>query len=152
VNTQYPLLTVARFSSLFVCADGLCRSVVMPHRDLGAHASPSRTRWSDQGAAAHTLVDDARTTTPLPAVDSRMATPPPAFDAWVMASPLGADASAQGSIGDVGRSTSSPVINVSPISVMPGGADVDLVRDQAQIDLAEGPIRRPERGGVNGSR
>jgi hypothetical protein len=61
--------------------------------------------------------------------DSRTATPPPA-----------ADAGAQGVVGDVGTSSSPWVIDVDPISVMPGGAEEDLVRDQAQIDQAsKGP-------------
>jgi hypothetical protein len=84
--------------------------------------------------AVQTLVDDMRTTTPPPAVDSRTATPPPAADAGATASPPGADAGAQGVVGDIGASTSSPVIDVSPINVMPGGADEDLVEDQVQLE------------------
>jgi hypothetical protein len=103
--------------------DGLCRSVVEPQRDLGAQASPSRTRSPDLEFAAQTLADDARTTTPPPAADARTVTPPPA-----------ADATAQGSVGDVGASTSPLVIDVDPISVMPGGPDQDLVEDPAQIE------------------
>jgi hypothetical protein len=97
--------------------------------DLGAQALPSRMISSDHGVVAQTLVDDARTATPPPAVDSRTATPPPVANAWAMAPLPGANAGAQGSVGDVGALTSSPVINVSPINVMPGGADGDLVRD-----------------------
>jgi hypothetical protein len=33
-------------------------------------------------------------------------------------------------------STSSLVINVDPINVMPGGTDEDLVRDRAQLEQA----------------
>jgi hypothetical protein len=51
-----------------------------------------------------------------------------------MGPPPSADAGAQGSVGDVGASTSSPIIDVNPINEMPGGVDEDLVRDQAQID------------------
>jgi hypothetical protein len=38
---------------------------------------------------------------------------------------------AQGVVGDVGASISPRVIDVDPISAMPGGAEEDLVRDQA---------------------
>jgi hypothetical protein len=69
------------------------------------------------------VADNARTATLPPAADARMVTPPPA-----------ADAGAQGTIGDIRASTSSPVIDVDPISVMPRGTDEDLVRDRAQIE------------------
>jgi hypothetical protein len=64
-----------------------------------------------------------RTTTPPPTVDSRTATLPPATDAG-----------AQGVVGDIRVSASPRVIDVDSISVVPGGVDEDLVRDQAQID------------------
>jgi hypothetical protein len=41
------------------------------------------------------------------------------------------------SSGDVGATTSPTIIDVDPISAVPGGAE-DLVRDQPQIDLAPG--------------
>jgi hypothetical protein len=63
-------------------------------------------------------------------------TPPLATDARVMAPPPGVDAGAQGAVGDVGASTSSPVIDVDPISAVPGGADEDLVKDQMHLEQA----------------
>jgi hypothetical protein len=61
-----------------VLDDGLCKSVVEPQRDLGAQASPSRTRLPDHEVAAQTLDDDTRTATPPPAADAKMTTPPSA--------------------------------------------------------------------------
>jgi hypothetical protein len=43
---------------------------------------------------------------------------------------------AVGALGDVGYSPSPQIIDVDPISARPGGVDVDLVKDQAQIDQA----------------
>jgi hypothetical protein len=61
-----------------------CKSDVQPQRDLGAQASPSRTRSLDHEVGAQTLVDDTRTATP----------------------PLAADTGTRDSVGDVGTSTS----------------------------------------------
>jgi hypothetical protein len=58
------------FLCLFVCG-GLCRSVAEPQRDLGAQASPSRTRSPDPKVVAQSLVDDARTANPPPAADEK---------------------------------------------------------------------------------
>jgi hypothetical protein len=96
---------------------------VESQRDLGAQASPSRTRSPDHEVVTHTLDDDARTATPPAAADTRMATLLPA-----------ADAGAQGSVGGVGASTSPPVIDVDPINVMPSGMDQDLIGDPLQIE------------------
>jgi hypothetical protein len=41
------------------------------------------------------------------------------------------------SAGDIGATTSPTIIDVDPISAVPGGAE-DLVRDQPQIDQAPG--------------
>jgi hypothetical protein len=61
---------------LYIVFHGVfCMSVAEPQRDLGAQASPSRTRSPDHEVAAQTLVDDPRMTTPPPATDVRMATP-----------------------------------------------------------------------------
>jgi hypothetical protein len=116
-----------------VCGNGLYRSVAEPQCDLGAQASAPRTRSPDHGVATQTLVYDARMTTPPPAADSRTSTLPPAADARVATPPPTADAGTQGAVVDVGTSASPRVIDVDPISMVPGGADEDLVRDQAQI-------------------
>jgi hypothetical protein len=69
----------------------LCRPVAVPQLDLGAQASPSRTRSPDPKVVAQSLTVDARTATPPPGVaekkatspivaDSRMASPPHAVD------------------------------------------------------------------------
>jgi hypothetical protein len=51
-----------------------------------------------------------------------------------------ADAGTQSAIGDVGTSASPRVIDVDPISAMLGGAEEDLVKDQARTDQAlKGP-------------
>jgi hypothetical protein len=85
---------------LLVCGV-LCRSVAEPQHDLGAQASPSRTRSFDHGVATQLLVDDARMMTPPPAADATGATPPPAADSRTATLPPAADARAQGAIGDV---------------------------------------------------
>jgi hypothetical protein len=92
--------------------NGFRRSVVEPQHDLGAQASPSRTRSPDHEVGVQTLADDART-----------ATPPPA-----------ANTGAQGSDGNVGASTSPPVIDVDPINVIPSTSYQDLVGDPIQIE------------------
>jgi hypothetical protein len=118
----------------------LCRSVAEPQCNLGAQASLSRTRSLDHGVAAQLLVDDVRTATPPPAADARGVTLSPTADSRTTTPPPVADAGARGAIGDVRTSTSRRVNGVDPISVMPGGAEKDLVRDQAQIDQApKGP-------------
>jgi hypothetical protein len=48
----------------------------------------------------------------------------------------GAGAEAQDTIGGVGASTSSLIIDVDPTSAVIGGVDEDLVRDQAQLHQA----------------
>jgi hypothetical protein len=73
------------------------------------------------------------------------ASPLPASDARTTASPPGASAGAQGIIGDVRASTSSPIIDIGPISAVPGGVEEDLVRDQTQID------RAPKGSGTSGA-
>jgi hypothetical protein len=51
-----------------------------------------------------------------------------------MVTPLtAADAGAQGSVGDVGASTSPPVIDVDPINAVPDASGQDLVGDPIQI-------------------
>jgi hypothetical protein len=82
--------------------DGLCRSIAEPQCDLGAQASPSRTRSPDHGVAAQTLADDAGTATPPPTADSMMVTPPPAADSRMATPPPAANIGARGFVGDVG--------------------------------------------------
>jgi hypothetical protein len=71
-------------------AVSVLQSDMQPQRDLGAQATPLRTRMPNHEVRAQTLVDDAR-----------MVTPPPATNAGT-----------QGFIGDVGASTSPSVIDV----------------------------------------
>jgi hypothetical protein len=107
------------------------RSVAEPQRDLGAQASPSRTRSPEPMGTAQSLVDDARTATPPPATDERVATPPLAVDSRTVTPSRGDEAGAGGTLGDVGTSASPRVIDVDPISARPGGMEEDLVRDHA---------------------
>jgi hypothetical protein len=118
----------------------LCRSDVDPQRDLGAQASPSRTRSPDPKVVAQSLVDDERMVTPPPAADERRMTPPPVTDSRTATPPHADDVGAGGAVGDVGASASPRVINIDLISARPGGMDEDLVRDQPHIDQApKGP-------------
>jgi hypothetical protein len=100
---------------------------VVPQDDLGAPASPSRTRSADPRVVGEALADDARTATPprgavesretsLPVANSRVETPPCTVEAG------GA------STGDIVAMTSPKIIDINPISAVPGGAE-DLVRD-----------------------
>jgi hypothetical protein len=110
---------------------------VVPQRDLGAPTSPSRTRSAEPKVVAEALADDARTATPpRGAVESRV-TSPPVADSRVETPPRVVDAGGVTSTEDVGATTSPTIIDVDPISAVPGGAE-DLVRDQPQIDLALG--------------
>jgi hypothetical protein len=77
------------------------RSVEEPQRDLGAQASPSRTRSPEPRGAAQLLVDDARTTTPPPAADERVATPPLVTNSRTTTPPRGDELGAGGTLGDV---------------------------------------------------
>jgi hypothetical protein len=110
--------------------------VAVPLGDLGAPASPSRTRSAEPKVVGEALADDAHTATPprgvveskatsLPVADSRVETPPHVIEVG------GASA------GDIRATTSPTIIDVDPISAVPGGAE-DLVRDQPQIDQAPG--------------
>jgi hypothetical protein len=71
-------------------------------------------------------------------------TAPPVAAARVETPPRTADEAGGASAGGVGATTSPMVIDVDPISAVPGGAE-DLVRDQPQIDLEPGG---PETSGV----
>jgi hypothetical protein len=108
---------------------------------LVAPSSPSHTRSPEPQVVGEALADDARTATPprgavesgatsLPVAVARVETPP-----WVV--------EAEGaSAGGVGATTSLTIINVDPISAVPGGAE-DLVKDQPQIDLAREVQKHP---------
>jgi hypothetical protein len=112
-----------------------CRPVTRPQGGLGAPSSPSRTRSHEPTDVGETLADDARTATlPRGAVESRV-TSPPVVDSRVETPPRVFEAGGA-SAGDVGTTTSPTIIDVDPISAIPGGAE-DLVRDQPQIDLAQ---------------
>jgi hypothetical protein len=105
----------------------------VPQGDLGAPASPSRTRSADPTVVGEALADDARTATPpRGAVESR-ATSPPVADSRVETPPRVVDGEGVSSVGDVGATTPPGVIDVDPINARPAGAE-DLVKDQPQID------------------
>jgi hypothetical protein len=80
------------------------------------------------------LANDACTATPPQGAAEGRAASPPVVVARVDTPPRTADAGGA-SAGDVEATVSPAVIDVAPISVVPGGTD-DLVRDQPQIDLA----------------
>jgi hypothetical protein len=82
------------------------------------------------------LADDARTATPPRGTVERVVTSPPVADARVDYPPCTAKG-VETSAGHVGATTSPTIIDVDPISTVPGGAE-DLVGDQPQIDLAPG--------------
>jgi hypothetical protein len=110
---------------------------VAPQEDLGAPASPSRTRSADLTVVGEALADDARTSTPpRGAVESR-ATSPPVVVSRVETPPRIIDVGGATSTGDVRATTSPTIIDVDPISARPAGAE-DLIRDQPQIDQAPG--------------
>jgi hypothetical protein len=105
-----------------------CRLVTRPQGGQGAPSSPSRTRSPEPQVMGEALADDARTATPpRGAAEGRVASPPVAY-ARVGTPPHAADAEGA-SAGDVGATTSLAVINVDPISAVPGGTN-DLVGDQ----------------------
>jgi hypothetical protein len=116
-----------------------CRPVTRPQGGLGAPSSPSRMWSPEPRVVGEALADDARTATPpRGAVESR-ATSPPVVAARMETPPRAADEAGGASVGGVGATTSLTVIDVDPISAVPGGAE-DLVRDQPQIDLAPGGL------------
>jgi hypothetical protein len=63
-----------------------------------------------------------------------MVAPPSVADARTATPPLVADAGAQGSVGDIGASTSPPVIDVDPINAVLRASDQDLVGDPIKIE------------------
>jgi hypothetical protein len=111
----------------------LCRSVAEPQRNLGAQASPSRTRSPDPKVVVESLTDDVGTANPPLAAGERRTTSPSVADSRTRSPPRVDDTGAGGAVGDVGTLASSRIIDVDPISARPAGADDDLVKDQAQI-------------------
>jgi hypothetical protein len=113
----------------------LRRPVVEPLGDLGAPASPSRTRSPDPIVVGEALADDARTTTlPWGAVESRAVSLRVA-DSRVETPPRAVEAGEGDSAGDVRAMTSPRILDIDPIGAQPTGTE-DLVRDQPQIDQA----------------
>jgi hypothetical protein len=80
----------------------LCRSVAESQRNLGAQASPSRTRSSNPKVVVDSLVDDAGTATPPPVAGERRTTPLPMADLRTGSPPRAGDVGARGVVGDVG--------------------------------------------------
>jgi hypothetical protein len=109
-----------------------CRPAVVPQDDLGAPASPSRTRSADPIIMGETLTDDARTATPPRGEVESRATSLPMAGSGVESLPCAVEVGgAYG--GDVRATTSPTIVDIDPISAVPGGAK-ELVRDQPQID------------------
>jgi hypothetical protein len=108
---------------------------VVPQDDLGAPASPSRTRSPNPKVVGEALGDDARTTTPSLGVAKSRAASPPVADTGVVSPPRAVEAGEGPSVGDVKETTSPIIIDVDPISARPAEAK-DLIRDQPQIDQA----------------
>jgi hypothetical protein len=113
----------------------LCRSVEEPQHDLGALASPSRTRSGDPKVMGESLVDDAWTATPPRGAAESRATSPPVADSRVASPPRTVEVGEGATVGDVRAAVSPRIIDVDPINARPAGAD-DLVKDQPQIDQA----------------
>jgi hypothetical protein len=107
-------------------------------RGLIAPSSPSRMRSPEPQVVAAALADDAHTATPPRGAVEGRATSPPVADTRVD-TPLHAADAMGASAGDVGATASPTIIDVDPISAVPGGVE-DLVRDQRQIDLAPGGL------------
>jgi hypothetical protein len=118
----------------------LCRSVAEPQQELGALASPSRTRSADPKVVGESLVDDERTATPPQGVADSRATSPLVADTRMASPPHTVEAGEVATVGDVGATVSPRIINVDPISARPAKAD-DLVMDQPLIDQAPGGPR-----------
>jgi hypothetical protein len=93
----------------------LCKSVVEPQRDLGAQASPSRTRSPNPKVVVESLTDDARTATSPPGAAEKRAISPPVVNSGVASPSRAGDAGAGGVVGDVGMPASPRIIDVDPI-------------------------------------
>jgi hypothetical protein len=79
---------------------------VEPQRDLGAQASPSRTRSPDPKVMGESLADDARTATPPLGAAENRATSLPVADSRVVSPPCTIEAGEGGVVGDVGTPAS----------------------------------------------
>jgi hypothetical protein len=100
-----------------------CRLVTRPQGGLVTPSSPSRTRSPKTQVVGEALTDDARTPTPPRGAVESGATVPPAAGLRVETPPCVADAGGA-SAGGIGATTSPAVIDINPISDVPGGADV----------------------------
>jgi hypothetical protein len=72
---------------------------VVPQDDLGAPASPSRTRSPNPKVVGEALGDDARTTTPSLGVAKSRAASPPVADTGVVSPPRAVEAGEGPSLG-----------------------------------------------------
>jgi hypothetical protein len=113
-----------------------CRTVEVPQDDLGAPASPSGMRSANPTIMGEALADDACTATPPQGAVENRPTSLPVAGSRVETLPCVVEAGGA-SAGDIGATTSPTVIDVDPISAVPGGAE-HLVRDPPQIDQALG--------------
>jgi hypothetical protein len=107
----------------------LGRSVPKPQCDLGAQASPSRTRSPDPKVMVELLADNTGTATPPLGAGEKMMTPATAADSRTASPPGAGDAGAGGVVGDIGTPASPRFIDVDPISARPTREDDDLVKD-----------------------
>jgi hypothetical protein len=106
----------------------LCRLVAVPQHDLGAPASPSRTRSPDPKVVGESLVDNARTATPSRGAAESRATSSPVADSRVVSPPHAIEAREGATVGDVGVAVFPRIIDVDPISARAAGAD-ELIKD-----------------------
>jgi hypothetical protein len=118
----------------------LRRPVVEPQGDLGAPASPSRTRSPETMVVGEALADDARIATPPQGEVESRAVSPPVEDSRVETPPRAVEAGGGVSARDIRAMTSPRIIDVDPIIARPARVE-DLVRDQPQIDQAPGGPR-----------
>jgi hypothetical protein len=92
----------------------LCRLVAVPQDDLGAPASPSRTRSAEPKVVGKVLADDVCTATPpRGAVESRE-TSPPVADSRVETPPRVVNAGGVTCAEDVGATTPLGLLTSTP--------------------------------------
>jgi hypothetical protein len=76
---------------------------VVPQDDLGAPASPSRTRLPEPKVVGEALADDARTATPPRGVAESRTASPPVVDTGVVSPPRIVEVQEGATVGDVGE-------------------------------------------------